>query len=186
MTDLELVRMTLGDQLKSTADRDKGDGTTTIFALSHEHVQDVTVTVDGNPVGQPDDYTADLSNGEIIFDTAPENLKEVRVEYKFAAFNDAELQEIYALEGSVSATVVRCIKILMADAARRTDYTHGQTSVSASQVFSNLNELLRVHTQSNSNTPRIVTRSNPYYAGRKDRKLDLSRADLGADGWRNP
>jgi hypothetical protein len=191
LTDIQQIRMDLGDPLKTAIDKDEGDGVTVLFVLTHKHIQDVQVDVQGIVQTIGSDYTINSQEGIVEFTEPPAVGSVVRVQYKYAGFTDADYQNLLDIHGTAGAATVRAIRILLMDAARRFDYSHGQTQMQASQVFDHLKDMLTIHTKSNSNTPVIVDRSHRYYGSRKDRKLDLSRADLGmgsdhASEWRNP
>lgn len=187
LSDLELLRLTLADEHKQSTDSEVGDDNTTSYNLSHNKIKTDSYQVLVNDVlqteGESDDYTINLNTGVVTFNTAPESGAEIVVNYEFSAFRDEELTEFLALDGSVQNAAIRCIKILMADAARRFDYTAGQTDIKASQVFANLKELLKTIQESGiggniGQTVAFKDRDNRYYKKTSDEETDLSRADL--------
>lgn len=177
--DISLVRMKLGDSLKIGLDRDTGDGTVKVFVLTHKNIQDYIVTVGGVEKTETIDYIASVADGSIKFNTAPSNAAEIVVEYKYAAFTDDEISTLIDTYGSVNSAVIEAIKVLMADAARRFDYTQGDTDMKPSQVFTHLKDLLSIYQK--SLPPQFVNLTSKHYESETRNTVDLSRADLGVD-----
>jgi hypothetical protein len=173
--DIETIRMNLGDYLTPAIDTDLGDGSNKIFELTHKHLQDYHVYVEDTEQVEDTDYTMNEKSGTVVFSAAVGDGDEVRVEYNFAAFTDADLTIILTNLPNTNDATIKAIQMLLADAARRFDYTHGQTDVKSSQVFQHLKELLEIY-QSNSN-PLILDRGNEYY----DREETTIQDDLTRD-----
>lgn len=178
MTDIEIFRMKLGDYLKPQIDKEEGDGSASIFRLTHRHIQDYEVTVDGAEQVEDTDYTMDASNGILEFTLAPNDGDIVKVQYKYAGFTDADITALVAQYSNVDNAITEGIKALMADAARRFDYTEGQSELKPSQVFAHLKQLLETHRE--GATSLIVERIHPAYESETNPDdNDLSRSDLG-------
>jgi hypothetical protein len=190
LTEIQSMRLDLSDPLKTAIDKDTGDGTTALYVLTHKHIQDVAVDLNGVTQSLDTHYKIDSDEGIVEFVTPPPVGIVVRVQYKYAGFTDTDYQNLLDSDGTLGAATVHAIRILLMDASRRFDYTHGQTQMQPSQIFEHLKDMLEIHTTSNSNTPKILDRIHPYYTSSRPSKLDLSRADLGirsnADDWRNP
>lgn len=174
--DINLIRMKLGDYLKPAIDRDAGDGIVKQFVLTHKHIQDYEVEVDGTLKTETTDYTIDANNGIVTFVIAPASSKEVKVSYNYAGFNDTDLTTLLNTYVTVNSATQEAIKMLMADAARRFDYVHGQTQMNHSQVFEHLEKLLEVYRT--SNTPTIMNRKNKYYDNETETRSDITRDEV--------
>lgn len=177
--DIQSVRMNLGDFLTPAVDKEIGDGDTKAFVLTHKHVQDYYVYIGGVLKEETTDYTVDTNSGVVKFVTAPADEAEVKVEYNYAGFTDTDLTTLLTSEGSVNNATIKAVKMLMMDAARRFDYTHGDTEMSHSQVFTHLKDMLE--TFRTSDTPLIMNRTNEYYERETRTTDDLTRDDLGVD-----
>ena len=182
-TNLELLRKTIADPIKFAIDKQLGDGTSTIFKVSHERIEDGTykIFVNDEENEVETDFTIDLERGVITFLEAIPLNYEIRMEYFFSAFSELELTEFLALDGNdVNKSALRCVDILLADASRRFDYSSGQTEVKASQVFKNLKELREVFkdniTDTNGNAI-MVNRINDAYRPPEEIEDDFSRRD---------
>lgn len=173
LTDIQKIRMRLGDSLTLTVDKQVGDGVVTLYYLTHKHIQNLEVAVNNNPVDEGTDYTVDYDDGVINFKNAPADQAPVRMQYMSGAFNDADLQNLLESYGTVTNAINEAIKILMADAARRFDYVHGQTQMNPSQIFDHLKQLLEINQA--SDTPMVMNlgKASAY----KPRLADLSRTD---------
>lgn len=179
-SDITLIRMKIGDYLKPAIDKDTGDGVIRDFVLTHKHIQDFIVEVDGSVKTETTDYAMDTVNGIITFVTPPALSKSVMCQYKFAGFTDTDFTTLLTTYTTVNYTVIEAIKMLLADAARRFDYVHGESQMNPSQVFDHLQKLLEIY--KTSNTPTIMKRINPYYENdTKSNSTDLTRSDVGID-----
>lgn len=191
MTSIEEIRLKINDHLKPAIDKDEGDGSAKIFALTHHHIQDYTVTVEGAEQTENTDYVMDAVNGQITFTTAPTDGDSVVTQYKYAGFTDAELQNLLDLYESVNIVIIEAIKILMFDAARQFDYKMADEAVEPSQIFKNLKQMLEMYQATTTSeggvigayvTPRLVNRINPHY--KKESNLsesDISTLDIGLE-----
>jgi hypothetical protein len=183
MTNLQLVRKQLADDYKFAFDENDGDGATEIFRLTHGNIQAATyeVQVDGAVQTDATDYTLDLERGILEFATAPTTGDIIQIKYYFSAFSDTEITEFLSLNSTVNKTVLALIEILIADTARRFDYTSGQTEMKPSQVFDNLLRLRDVYKEKvdkdNHGYLSMVTRRHPHYANETQERGDISRYD---------
>lgn len=146
-TTLDNIRIKISDPLKQGFDKQIGDGSTKIFKLSHSkvHSESEAIVVNNSSV-ELEAYDIDYDEGVVIFNTAPTQGHVIEVSYKYAAFRDEEI-ELYLDENgqSINQTIVTLIEILLADSARRFDYTAGQTNMQPSQVFDHLERLHKIY-----------------------------------------
>jgi len=178
MTDIEIFRMKLGDYLKPQIDKEIGDGLASIYRLTHRHIQDYVVTIDGAEMTEETDYIMDASNGILETTTPPSDGDIVKVQYKYEGFTDADITALITQYSNVDNAIIEGIKALMADAARRFDYSEAQTDMKPSQIFDHLKQLLETHRQ--GATSLIVERIHPAYESETNPDdNDLSRSDLG-------
>lgn len=142
MTNLELCRNAIGDSKQYFEDTFVGDGSDTRYKLSHGRVSadSETVYVDGT---ETSDYTLTDDTGVLVFDTAPADGKKVLVAYQFSAFTDTELNDLISSYG-VKMASVKAIEFLMADSARRFDYSVGKEDMKPSQIFKHLEQLREI------------------------------------------
>lgn len=184
----------IADPFKDGFDEITGDNETIDYQLTHRPVKEGSVEVSvNNDVQELDnDYTIELEEGILHFDATPANEVLIEVKYKYSTFSDEELTEFLALDGTVKKATIRCIEILLADAARMFDYTAGLTDIKASQVFNNLSKLLdrlKAEVASGNSTVTIMDRSSHHYGheagegdfiGAESRQTvgDLSKDDL--------
>lgn len=185
MTELEQLRKIIADESKNAIDSELGDGDTVMFKLSHNKIKtgSYTVEVDDDLQVETTDFTIDLDEGLVIFTTAPADQSNITIKYQYSAFREEELEDFLELEGSLNNAAIRCIKTLLMDSARRFDYSAGQTDIKASQVFANLEKLLKIFQESGvggnvGQTVAFKDRDNRYYKKTSDEETDLSRADL--------
>ncbi len=176
MTDLEKLRLLIGDQIYQQIDNAVGNGVTVLFQLKFQNIQNASVKVNGTLTTA---YTLEAKSGFIRFTAAPTDGHAIIIEYEYSAFTDTELTDILNDCGSVKSAALFCIDCLMADAARRFSYTRGASTMNVNEVFEQLKELKK--TISEYSTPRLVQRTNRFYNKTMDDKTDLGRADLGGE-----
>lgn len=141
MTDLELLRDKIGDGIKSNLLRFIGDGNSTEWKLSHKRIKTDSVILSGN-TGGVTVSSVDYNTGLVTLSGAINKDNLFSLSYKYSGFRDEELQDYLDKYGSVKNAAVECITVLMADAARRYDYSTGVEQFNPSQVFDNLKSLL--------------------------------------------
>ena len=142
MTDLLKLRNKIGDSLRIGLDNLVGDGTTTTFKLNHHRLITGSVYLI-NALGVRtlvDDANINYEDGVITITPAIGANVMNTVEYKYGAFRDEELQTLID-ELGLKGAALEAISWLMADAARRYDYSTGIESFSPSQVFDHLKQL---------------------------------------------
>lgn len=145
MNELATLRRRVGDRTKAQRDIATGNGADRSFHLQYQNVFNVTVLV-AAVAADPTTYTVDSPGGRVIFNVAPAEGAEVAFDYNYAAYTDAELQEILDDEGLAGATVA-VLDELIADSARLYDYTQGETTNKRSQVFDHLLKLQERYTK---------------------------------------
>lgn len=179
-TNLQLLRKMIADPYKSGFDEVVADGESQDFQLSHHPVKTSSyqVLLDGNLQTESTDYTLDLETGLLNMVALPTAELELDVKYEYSVFSDTELTEFLELDGTVDKAAVRCIDILLADSARRFDYSAGLTDMKPSQIFEHLKDLKAMYSAKTSVNAGVTTRGSKYYAGNTDKEVDLSRADL--------
>lgn len=196
MTDLQMLRLKLGDDISSASDKVIADGEMQKAKLSHGHIVDGTllVYIDDELQAAPANYTFDLLEGSVLFNIVPDEGKTIKASYQFSAFTDSELQELLDdSNGDVTGAIIQAIHILLADYSRKFDYSTGQQDMKPSQVFQNLRQLLEIYSSKSSNEAasiQMVDRTSKYYDSCDDtdfigaetpqRKSDFSRYD---EGW---
>jgi hypothetical protein len=182
MTNLELIRKKLADDYKFNADTNDGDGTTSIFKLSHGNIKEDTyeVYVNGSLVTTGFDF--DLERGIIEFNTPPSDGHAIYVKYDFSAFSDTEINNfLEENDNNVNKTIVDLVEMLLSDASRRFDYSTGQSDMKPNQIFKNLKEMREIYagkipSETRNNTVQGTIRS-PYYRTTSSSPKDLSRYD---------
>jgi hypothetical protein len=137
--DIDRVRSNIGDTAKEQVEQFEGDGSTVLYQLQYKNIFGVTVKVNNADV-TPDMVYAGA--GQFVLPTAPADGDKVLVDYSYAGFTDAVLGSLVDEAGDAEGATVLALQDLLASAARRSDYSQGQTKVNASQVFSHLKDLL--------------------------------------------
>ena len=177
---IDKVRRSIGDAIKTNAEQFSGDGSTIVFSLAYNNVQDIVITVDDVTTTPTSTYAG---TGQIQLPTAPSDDAIVIVTYSYAGFLDsviASLVDTYGEDGAI----IECLKDLLASASRRSDYTQGQTKVNASQVFKNIKDLLEMYRPGGSLSSvdglTVGRRVNQNY-GTFTQGIDLSRDDTWSD-----
>jgi len=144
MTSLEIVRNAIGDIKKYGDDRFKGNGARKVYKLSHKHIDSASLQVyKDDVIVAPANYVLSADYGILTFNTAPANDSSVWVLYNFSAFTDTEVNAFISQYG-VKIGAVKLIEALLADAARRFDYSTGLESMSPSQIFEHLKDLREI------------------------------------------
>lgn len=185
-TNLQLLRKELADPYKSAFDQNSGDGETTVFKLSHRNIKDssYSVYVNNDLQTETTEYSIDREEGLVTFVSPPADTVEIEISYMFSAFSDEELTEFLVLDNNnISKVIVRCVDILLMDAARRFDYSIGRADLKPSQVFDNLMKLRSIisNKASKGNTGSdisLVERTSRFYEDTEELSTDLTRADL--------
>lgn len=178
MTDLELIRLKLADNFKFAFDSQETDGETTIFKLSHGNIDEDTfeLSLDDSNV-DTSLYTVDYDRGIIVFDSPPDTGKILEATYDYTIFSDSEINSLLSMYTDVNVVMVELIDILLADSARRFDYTSGQTEMKPKQVFDNLKQLRDIYSRKGGISAKIANRTNNYYKSASQIDSDLSRSD---------
>ena len=183
-TNLQLIRKLISDPYKHAFDSQVGDDEARKFQLSHKPVLagSYTVYLDDVEIAEDTDYTLDTEMGIVTMTSVPTAGQEVEIDYQYSVFSDTEITEFLTLDNDdVNKVVVRLIEILLADSARRFDYSQGKTDMKPSQVFANLKDLLKIYLDKVSgtdNTIRIVSMKNDYFEQPTVQEIDLTRSDL--------
>ena len=164
MTANEQIRFQLSDPIRDAFDTKSGDGLSVIFDLVHRSIIAYTVIVDGVLQAPGTDYTMNTETGQIVFTTAPVDGSTIKAQYTFAAFTEDEIDDVYADNNTdINKTMVCLIEVLLVDAAKRFDYTAGQTTIKQSQVFKNLRDLLKIYQDKSSNVEILDRSVEGYY-----------------------
>lgn len=180
-TNLQILRKELADEHRTATDYEEGDANTKVFQLAHKHIKTDSYSVYVNSSVKQDgvDYNIDKDGGVITFENAPPLNHDILIDYQYSAFTDEELTEWLNMLGSVGRAKVKCLEILLMDAARRFDYQTGQSKMSPSQVFKQIKEMLEMATGQSNNQSYggavIAKRTHPKYQSTVPQKTDLSR-----------
>lgn len=128
LTDLELVRLRANDPERTFQEEFAGDGSTTVFDLSHFQVVAASeqIRVAGTLQTDPANYSLADATGRITFVSAPANGARIVVQGRNVVWSDTELNDIIARRGSARDAVLECLQILMVDAARRIKWSTNQ------------------------------------------------------------
>jgi hypothetical protein len=164
MTDLERVRNLIGDQHKSDVVRLVGDGTSVLWQLVRKRLKTDSVTYSGDTVIAVDEVN--YNTGLVTLASAPDDGELFSISCEYSAFRDEELED-YLASGSVKSVALECIQVLMADAARRYDYSTGIEEFNPSQVFEHLKDLKKALQESDvslasSGGAVVKTRTSQY------------------------
>ncbi|HNT74394.1 MAG TPA: hypothetical protein PKH77_05175 [Anaerolineae bacterium] len=146
LSDLERLRLQIQDRprLALRESLDVGDGITTTFLTQLHPVLDgsETVLVNGVPQVAGINYTFTYALGAIEFVVAPGSGHPVVCTYQWAAFSDAELEDLLEQYATVRRAAIAALEILLADTERFIKYTFGQESVDRSATREGLERLL--------------------------------------------
>src|SRR5690606_8647461 len=135
---LERLRNLIGDLHKSDVVRLIGDGTSTVWQLPRKRLKTDSVTLSGT--GAITVSSVNYDTGLVTLSGAVPDETKFSIAFEFSAFRDEELED-YLSSGSIKSAALECIQVLMADAARRYDYSTGIEEFNPSQVFENLEKL---------------------------------------------
>lgn len=139
---ISVIRKRIGDKPKTEVQKFVGNGTAVAFDIAKDNAYDFVVTV-GAVVTPSGDYTYDAEIQKLIFDTAPDSNEQFDVKYKYAAFTDDELEDILGLvDDDIDQATAEALRQVLGDQARMVTFTHGDRTVSMSDVFKNLSSLL--------------------------------------------
>lgn len=191
MTNLELVRLKIDDQLTDGYEEAVSDGEKFLYELDYHPVQDVVVKYNDDVKTVDTDYILNQRTGgiKLIDPTTASTTKlgkaenqgvVIRVQYKYAAFLDTDIE--YFLENNgddATKAAIAAIRVLLASSAKRFDYKQGHTEMSVSQVFSHLQTLLET-LEAESNAANTTDFSIGKRSVKDEiylRESDLSRAD---------
>lgn len=115
-TDIERVRMKIGDRPSLERKQAHGDGISDKYKMDHEPISNPEVWING--VGSLD-FVSDDTNGVIIFNTTPLATDELEFQYTTSAWTDLEVQDFldqYSQNSNLAA--VHMLLAWAADAAR--------------------------------------------------------------------
>ena len=175
-TDIDKVRSHIGDTSKDTVEQLVGDGTTVLYQLQYKNIWNVSVKVNGSDVTPEQVYAG---SGQVVLPSAPAADAKVLISYSYAGFTDAVIGSLVDEAGVEGATIL-ALQDLLASAARRSDYSQGQTKVNASQVFAHLKDLLSMWLPGGSLSSQggvsVGNRRHPN-SQVQQRRRDLSRDD---------
>lgn len=188
MTDVEKVRNNIDDHIQIGFAEEQSDGNMKVYQLNARNYWDLTVTsIPDESPSEPveidsEDYEEFPMAGQIKAEIAA---GVVKFEYKHAGFKDSEITSYIEDEGSINKASLKCIKILLASAAKRFDYKAGIKDIKASQVFDHLKQLKEdfekeVESEDNSTLSSGVfaKREHPAYSvNLKQDNKDVSRSD---------
>jgi hypothetical protein len=166
MTDLEEIRNTIGDLFKTDVMSIIGITGSTVYALRRSKIKEDSVVVTGATLA-----SVDYDNATITLTTAVDDV--FQVTYQFSAFSDDELTAFIVKYGTVKNVALKCIEFLLADAARRYDYSTGLENVQPSQIFDHLKELRTIILEGNSSAMAsggavFADRITEYHADKED------------------
>lgn len=143
LTNLEQLRLRAADPEVVFQEEFAGDGSATIYDLTHHPIvaASETITVAGSAQTDPTHYSLADATGRITFVTAPVNAARILVYGRSTIWSDTELNDIIDRRGNVRDAVLECALILMADAARRAKWgTNQGLSVDESMLARNARE----------------------------------------------
>lgn len=182
---LTLVRKRIGDDRKTETETFPVTSTSTTVQLQYGNVGLFSVydtEKSSSALTVDTDYALDAEAGVITLLYTPTD-SNVVVVYYYYAFTDSELNDLITQYG-VNGACAEAIRWLMADSARLHDYSRGATSESLSQIYKNLQSMLKDYTvlgTTDDGAPvadmRVMKRTNQYYRGTTDIPSDLSRDD---------
>lgn len=136
MTNTEKIRDLIGDKIKSSEVTLIGDGVKTIFQMPKTNLITDSVTVSAGSISD-----VDYSTGMVTLSTAVADGVGVQFTFKYAGFRDEEITEYLSEYSTIKKTAIALIDILLADSARRYDYSTGLEEYKPSQVFEQLSKL---------------------------------------------
>lgn len=180
MTDLQRVRNVIDDHVSIGMTTENSVGGLQIFQMNSRNLWNLIIKDKAGAVVAAENYTVYAQSGQIKGTFPQGNLT---FEYDHAAFSDAELTDYLTELGSVTATAIACVRILLASASKRFDYKAGIKDIKASQVFDNLKELLatlqeQMDGEDMTSIGRFVTRIHPAFEiNLNDPNRDVSRVD---------
>ncbi len=174
MDDLTKVRIAIGDRVKADENLLSANGELEDFQIRHENVWDERVYFD--TVLQNTGYSLSSEPGVLTFDTAPADGVEIRVTFKYAAFTDIELQD-YIDNYGVDASIIMALEGILSSVARQRDYKEADSEVKNSQVFAQVEKLLKYWSGkvSNKNAVKKGRRIHDLYKKDTVTPADLTR-----------
>lgn len=184
-TDVELVRKMISDPFRTASDDITTDDESPAFFVTHKPVKEdsLVVALDNTELVLDTDYTFNFEQGLITLDQDPTVGQLLEVKYEYSVFSETEIANFLELDGSVNATVLRLIDILLSDSARRYDYSTGQENLSLDQVFQHLKDLRKIYADkigddtADGGNAIIGSRSSKYYPPYRRHTPDLTRDD---------
>lgn len=166
LSDLERLRLQIQDRprLALRESLGVGDGATPTFLVQlHPVLADSeTVLVNNVPQVAGIDYTLNAPLGALDFTSAPANGAAVVCTYQWAAFNDAELEDLLEQYPTVRRAAIAALEILLADTDRFIKYTFGQESVDRSATRAGLESLLERLEKTAAGPFALVSADTPY------------------------
>ena len=181
MTDIETVRLLIGDRKKAAVREEIGigDGATTEYQLDMYPIASAPTAVLAifltGTTAATNSYTISGGLGKITFNAAPTDGHTILASYSYYALTSGELSDILSgLTGQPYLAAANACLILAADASRYYAYTLGDKSVDKRQISKNLrdqaDDLLERHNEMMSTqnyTATVITfkdnTGTPYY-----------------------
>lgn len=137
MDNITRVRNLIGDQHKSDVITLVGDGNAKIYQLPRKKLKTDSVAVTSGAIS-----TVNHDTGLLTLVDPVDDFEKFQVQFIYSAFRDEEISEYLTANHSVRKAAIELIQILMADAARRYDYSTGLEQFRPSQIFEQLRKLL--------------------------------------------
>jgi hypothetical protein len=134
MATIEEFRLKILDRPQVVLDErvGSGDGSATVYKLSHAPVMDGTAHVRVNGVEKVEgtDYTLDSATGKLTLVAAPGQGLAIVASYDFAAFSDSELQAFLdGAGGNLALAAGEALTSLISDRARLVTWSRGDTRI---------------------------------------------------------
>lgn len=157
LTDFQKVRNLIGDNYKTDVLTITSDGSSLVYELPRGAVKQNSVSISPNTLTIDNvDYESSL----VTLNSAANNGDIFNISYQYSAFSDAEVNSYLSDNGNdIRLAAIDLVTILMADTAKRYDYSTGIESFSPSQIFQNLKELKNSLQETSSDTSSLTGKS---------------------------
>jgi len=182
--EIDKLRRRIGDALRPNVEQVQGDSANSLYDLKYSNITAIEVDKNGTQLTLNTDYTVNAPSGIIIIDDSVSITSDdlLKISYQYSAYTDDEISALIDAGGFIPA-VLECLYELLAGSARFYDYVQGQTQVKKSQVFANLQALVKQY-EAMGDEPdgpfpggqvRIRSRKNTGYLNRRYQRRDITR-----------
>jgi hypothetical protein len=137
METITRIRNLIGDSHKSDVVTFVSDGSSLVYQLPRTRIKTGSVVSTHGDIS-----TVDINTGLVTFADPIEEFQSFQISFSYSSFTNEEIAEYIGIHHTVNNTSIELLQILLADSARRYDYSTGLENFKPSQVFEHIKDLI--------------------------------------------